>query len=88
MSDAAEKQQITEFVSSLGLEKDMTAEQYRVAIKAAIKDRAIIYYCIWKKLQQQYPGIDATKVMREAAWDFGIVKENEIAKSLGGQPNS
>ena len=33
MSDAAEKQQKTEFVSNLGLEKDMTAEQYRVAIK-------------------------------------------------------
>lgn len=84
MSDAAEKQQITEFVSSLGLEKDMTAEQYRVAIKAAIKDRAIIYYCIWKKLQQLHPDIDATKVMREASWDFGIVKGNQMAKKLGG----
>jgi hypothetical protein len=84
MSSEAEKNEIGQFVNSLALEQGVTAEQYRVAIKSAIKDRAVIYYCIWKKLRQLYPEVDATKVLREASWDFGIVKGNEIAKKIGG----
>jgi hypothetical protein len=83
-NNETETREIREFVSSLGLEQDVTAEQYRLAIKAAIKDRALIYYCIWKKLQQLHPEIDATKVLREASWDFGMVKGKEIAKKIGG----
>ena len=81
---ARETKEIGEFVSNLALERDVTAEQYRLALKAAIKDRAIIYYCIWKKLQQLYPEVDATKVLREASWDFGLAKGKEMAKRLGG----
>lgn len=84
MTCEAEKKEIKELVDNLGLEKDVTAEQFRLAVKGAIKDRAIIYYCIWKKIKQLYPEVDADQVMKEASWDFGIIKGNQIAKKIGG----
>ena len=85
MNCEKEKQEIREFVESLGLEKSVTAEQFKTAVKAAIKDRAIIYYCIWKKLKEMYPDVDADKVLQKASWDFGIIKGNQIAKKIGGK---
>lgn len=79
-----EKKEIEKFVDSLELNKDVAAEQFRLAIKSAIKDRAIIYYCIWKKLKELYPQVDASKVLREASWDFGIIKGTQIAQKIGG----
>lgn len=82
---SCEKKEIQDFVAGLGLDKDVTPEQYKAAVKGAIKDRAIIYYCIWKKLKELYPEVDADKVMQQASWDFGIVKGNQIAKKIGGK---
>ncbi|MDR3588486.1 MAG: L-2-amino-thiazoline-4-carboxylic acid hydrolase [Negativicutes bacterium] len=88
MSVEKEKQEIKDFVDSLKLEQAVTAEQYRVAMKGAIKDRAIIYYCIWKKIRELYPGIDAARIMKEASWDFGIIKGNQLAHKIGGVDKS
>lgn len=84
MSCEKEKQEIQELVEGLGLEKDVTAEQFKTAVKAAIKDRAIIYYCIWKKLKEMYPEVDADKVLQQASWDFGVYKGNQFSKKIGG----
>jgi hypothetical protein len=84
MIGETEQKEIKQFVSDLGLEQGATAEQYRIAIKAAIKDRAIIYYCMWKTLQRLHPEVDASKVLREASWDFGVIKGKQMAKKIGG----
>ena len=81
---AGEQNGIQEFVGSLELEKDVSAQVFKTALKGAIKDRAIIYYCIWKKLKEMYPDVDADRVLREASWDFGLVKGAQIARKIGG----
>lgn len=77
-------QEIQAFVDSLNLDKGVSAEQFKTALKSAIKDRALIYYCIWKKLKEMYPEVDADLVLQKASWDFGIIKGNQIAKKIGG----
>ena len=43
MSNDTEKHEIQEFVGKLALDQGVTAEQYRLGVKSAIKDRAIIF---------------------------------------------
>ena len=84
MSDTCEKKSIQEFVDSLHLDSDVTAEQFCKAVKGAIKDRAIIYYCIWKKIKDLYPDVDADRILREASFKFGQIKGNQIVQKIGG----
>lgn len=77
-------QEAENFINGLGLEQEVSAEQYKTALKSAIKDRALIYYCIWKKLMEMYPEVDADLVLQKASWDFGLIKGNQIAKMIEG----
>lgn len=84
MTGEEEKREIRELVDGLGLQKDVSAEDFKNAVKSAIKDRAILFYCVWKKLQELYPDVDADLFMQKVAWDFGVIKGNQLAQKIGG----
>ena len=84
MNSEVEMKEIQEFVGSLNITDDVTADELRTALTGAIKDRAIIFYYIWKKIKELHPEIDADRIMREASWNFGLVKGAQIAKKIGG----
>lgn len=65
---------IKEYFEKIGLDQQPTLEQFRTAVEGAIKDRAIIYYFIWKTIKEIHPEIDADEIMREASIKFGIHK--------------
>ncbi len=68
------EQNIKDFFEKIGLDKQPTNEELRKAYESAIKDRAIIYYFIWKTIQKLHPDIDADEIMREASIRFGEYK--------------
>ena len=37
-----------------------------------------------ENLARLHPEVDASKVLREASWDFGVVKGKQMAKKIGG----
>ena len=73
-----------EFVDGLRLEADVTADDFKTAMKGAIKDRSLIFLFIWRTLRDMYPDVDAVKVMQKASWEFGLVKGAAIARRIGG----
>jgi len=68
------EQAIKDFFEKVGMEKQPTNEDLRKAVEGAIKDRAIIYYFVWKTIQELHPEIDADEIMREASVKFGVYK--------------
>ena len=71
---------IKEIEERLGLDKQPTLEEFRKAVESAVRDRAYIYYFIWKTIQDLHPDIDADAIMREASTRFGIYKGEKWGK--------
>ena len=61
-----------DFFDKLDLETQPTNEDLRKAALAANKARAMIMYLIWKEMKEQYPEIDADRIMIKASEKFGI----------------
>src|SRR5665647_132788 len=66
------KEKAKEYFSKLNLDAQPTNEDLRKAVSAANKARSMIMYLIWKEMKEQYPEIDADKVMIKASENFGI----------------
>lgn len=68
------KEEFKEYFQKIQFDKQPTNEDLEKAVVGAVKDRAIIYYFIWKTIQDLHPGIDADRIMREASVKFGEYK--------------
>lgn len=66
------KEKAKDFFDKLDLETQPTNEDLRKAALAANKARAMIMYLIWKEMKEQYPEIDADRIMIKASEKFGI----------------
>jgi len=71
MTTDKDKKNINEYSEKIGTNKQPTLEEFKEAVQGAIKDRARIFYFIWKTLQELHPEIDADEVMKEASIKFG-----------------
>lgn len=71
---------IEDFKDKIGLEKSVSPEELGNTVAAAIKDRARIFYFIWKTIQDLHPEIDADKIMAEASRKFGEYKSSGLGK--------
>lgn len=69
-----------EYFDKLNLDGEITREDYRNAIVSAQKGRAMVSYLIWKEMKEQYPEIDADKVMIKAYEKFGIINGEKWGK--------
>lgn len=65
---------IKEFKEKIGFDKEITREEFTKAVEGAMKDRALIFYFIYKTLQKLHPDIDADAVMAEASHAYGSYK--------------
>ena len=63
-----------EYLEKIAKDAPVTAEELGNIVAGAIKDRAIIFYFIWKTLRETHPEIDADAVMAEASRRFGEYK--------------
>lgn len=75
---------IEEYKCSIGLEEPVSIEDFKKSLFGAIKDRGLIFYFMWKTLQDMHPEIDADAVMAEASHRYGLHK----SKNLGDVRNA
>ena len=78
-----ESNRVEQFESTIGKGKDASFEEFRREVRNAYMDRTRQVYFIWKKLKETHPEVDADKVVREAAWDFGVYQGRKIAAKAG-----
>lgn len=74
---------VEQFETDIGKGKDASFEEFRREIRNAYMDRTRQVYFIWKKLKETCPEVDADRVVREAAWDFGVYQGRRIAAKAG-----
>ena len=74
---------VEDFEASIGKGGDASFEEFRREIRNAYMDRTRQVYFIWKKLKETHPEVDADRVVREAAWDFGVYQGRRIAARAG-----
>jgi hypothetical protein len=75
--------QVEQFEATIGKGKDASFEEFRREVRNAYMDRTRQVYFIWKKLKETYPEVDADRVVREAAWNFGVYQGRKIAMRAG-----
>lgn len=71
MSTNENQSNIEQFMNSLKMNEPVSNTQLRNAVEAAIKDRAKLFYSVWKTIQEMHPEIDAVAIMKEASIKFG-----------------
>ena len=74
---------VEEFEAAIGKGGDASFEEFRREVRNAYMDRTRQVYFIWKKLKETHPEVDADRVVREAAWDFGVYQGRKIAARAG-----
>jgi len=74
---------VEQFEAAIGKGKDASFEEFRREVRNAYMDRTRQVYFIWKKLKETHPEVDADRVVREAAWDFGVYQGRKIAAKAG-----
>jgi hypothetical protein len=79
-TDSNNLQNIEIYLQQLGLDRQPTKEELKNAVVGATKDRATIYYFIWKTIQRLHPEIDADEIMREASAAAGAYKGEKWGK--------
>lgn len=77
------QQEIKEFMKQFELGDTVPTQYFEDCLRSAYKDRSTQIYFIWKKLQELYPEVDATKVIREASWEFGLFQGQKFADKVG-----
>lgn len=80
METASNNGDIQNLLDNLNLNRQPTNDELKVAVAGAIKDRAVIYYFIWKTIKRLHPEIDADEIMREASADAGRYKGKQWGK--------
>lgn len=73
-----DKKNIDAFLDTLGMEKPVSNEELRTASESAIRDRAKLFYSVWKTIQEMHPDIDADAIMREASKKFGSCRADSF----------
>lgn len=74
-----ENNNIEYFVNSLSLDEPVSPEQLAKIVSSAIRDRALIFYFIWKAIQDLHPEIDADEIMAEGSKRFGEYRAPGLA---------
>lgn len=76
MSDDAKEK----FLKNLELEEPVSPKVFAESVASAIKDRALLFYFVWKTLQELHPEIDADEVMAEASRRLGAYKAPNLGE--------
>ncbi len=74
---------VEQFETEIGKGKDASFEEFRREVRNAYMDRTRQVYFIWKKLKETHPEVDADRIVRDAAWDFGVYQGRKIAAKAG-----
>lgn len=71
---------IDEYLKSLKVDAPASPEEVRNMLRAAIGDRGLMVYLIWRLLDERYPETDATGLLREACRRFGEMKARKFGE--------
>ncbi|MFA0889179.1 MAG: hypothetical protein ACC613_08840 [Synergistales bacterium] len=69
---------IDEYKKSIRLDESVSPEQLGNIVANAVKDRGLIFYFVWRALQDMHPELDADEVMMEASRRFGSHKSKTM----------
>lgn len=69
---------IEEYLDEIKLNDPVSAQELGEVVASAVKDRAFIFYFVWKTIQELYPEVDADAIMAEASRRFGTYKSRNM----------